>query len=148
MGVAQPLVEMKHENHNVFITSYEDSLLGEDGCPSVYFCIRLSPEALHRANVLEGLSETCGMATLPGGISNDDFLLWKNCSPRSPTLSTTQLARILQVSASVPAALGTWHLRLLASCALHLIGACEHARFVQGVTRAVLGSKRTPNAHS
>lgn len=90
---------MSNDDHNVFITSEEDSLLGDPGGPSVYFCIRLSPEALNRANVLEGLSETSGMATLPSGISNEDFLLWQNSSPCSATLSTTQLARILQVRA-------------------------------------------------
>lgn len=84
---------------SVFITAEEDSLVEEDGHPSVYFCIRLSPAILHRANVLEALSETHGMATLPSGISNEDFLLWEKSSPNTTTLSTTQLARILQVRA-------------------------------------------------
>eukprot|EP00892_Ulva_mutabilis_P011473 jgi/Ulvmu1/8699/UM047_0039.1 len=89
---------MSDESRKVFITSQEDSLIGDDGGPAVYFCVRLSPEALHRADVLEGLSETCGMASLPSGISNDDFLLWKNSSPCSVEMSTTQLTRILQVA--------------------------------------------------
>lgn len=79
-------------------------------------CLR--QEAAMRSDVLSGIGDTEGLATLPGLLSPEDIQLWQTACVVECQLSTPELVTVAKVCSSTPLARCGCHVECILSAEL------------------------------
>jgi len=63
----------------------------------MYFCMKVPNDVILQSSVLEGISRTAGVATLPSNMTDQDFLLWRRSNIDRPPQSCGELTKVVKV---------------------------------------------------